>query len=543
MNEFQQKAEQIGRAFKTDVSSQWVVSTGRRDLVNGLLNEMRAAQSPSGFESAAYNFKRQVLLPYFREVVASLPKWQHEEFIKRNPLIAMKPRKPLGSWDELRKDPAFSETQYRSRAVPPDTTRHPQLMRIVNDPVESEMAARQLGVTPEELRAHVQSEWQKRAKKTFLEDMASVAAQGQAYRDSLAKDYEDSWTGTVLGALAPEVTGYQTEAIRTGNEDGWKLAKAIAKDALVNVGSLYTGGAAGAIAKHPAARALVQGGLDAGIEAGRQAASDYYDFDPANVAAVGGVSAGFPALLGGIAGMASQLPATRRIVRPVLRKLRGMVVDPAVEEAERAAEIQRRAAAAIEASESGTPLAREGATDAIEDMRPFLEGSPARVYDQSSLTRDDIRDILMDPELSKKYFEPPSADEFSENIVQRDASGPKDFVDVGGQQRLASDVSEDWLNRAKKQWPENYKSVSTPEPKPTLLDRIGGWIVDAGSREETLRRRAKGEKKKSTKPSRGLEDLMKNDPELIRMWEAGFAPHGNDAAAALYKEWQEKFRR
>lgn len=542
MTEFQTAAEQIARAFKTPTSADWVVSTGRRDMTNSLLDAMRSACSQSEFDEAAYQFKRQVLVPYYREVVHQLPEWQHEAFIQRNPLITMRPKKRLGTWDEMRKDPAFSETQYRTRGTPQDTTTYPQLMRIAEDPVESEMAARQLGVTPEELRSHIREQFNRRARDQFMADMRTAAAQGQMYRDSLAKQYEESLAGTALGAIAPEVTGYQLEAIRSGKEDGWKLAKAIAKDAVVDLASLGAGWGVGKFIASPYVQAAVSGAADAAIEAGRQAASDYYKMDPANIAAVGGVSATLPGIVGGVAGYAGRIPGLRRLVNPIQRKIRGMLPDAAQEEAARAKSMHARAVEAVEAAESGDPLAREGATDALEQVRSFMEESPARAYSGTPLTRDDIRDIVMDPELAREYFVPPSAGEFTENIVRRSA-GPEQVVDVGGRTKLASDAAEEWLDRAKKQWPETYRKVSTPEPKPTILDKIGEGLVDFGSREETLRRRAQGEKSTSLKPSRGLEELMASDPKMVRMWEAGFAPRGNDALNSLYNEWKEKFGR
>ena len=69
MNEFQRKAEEIGRSFQTQYSKEWVRGTGRAKLANALLNQMRAARSPEQFERAAYQFKQQIVIPYYREVV------------------------------------------------------------------------------------------------------------------------------------------------------------------------------------------------------------------------------------------------------------------------------------------------------------------------------------------------------------------------------------------------------------------------------------------------------------------------------------------
>lgn len=541
MTPYQAATEKVASSFKTPVSTKWVVTTGRRDLVNGILDAMSSARSQSEFDSLAYEFKRQVLIPYFRDVVQPLSPQEQDLFIRRNPLINMNPRKALGGYDELKRNPVFAESQFKGRA-PGDTALTPQLGRIAQDPAELSLAARGLQMTPEALRDYIQEQFNERARKQFQRDYREAAASGQAYRDSLARQYEESMPGTILGVLSPEVTAYQLEAIRRGEEDSWKLAKAIAKDALVGVGSLFTGGAAGRMTAKPAMQALLGGAIDAGIEAGRQAASDYYDFDPANIAATGTTSATMPSIIGATAGLLGGIPGARRIINPIQRKLKGMLPDPAEEEMLRAKSIQKRAEEATAAAyEGGDMLAREGADDLLADAKQFMENSPQRVFEPTPLTTERVRDIVMDPDLASRYFEPPTRENFLDMIVRRNTGGPEDIVNIGGTQKYASDVAEEWIGKAKTQWPETYKKMSTPEPPKTMLDKIGESLVDIGSRGETARRRSQGSKSVPTAPSRALEELMTTDPELIKMWQAGFAPRGNDALVKLYEEWKSKF--
>lgn len=541
MTQFEQQAERIGAAFKTPTSSRWVIQTGRRNVANNLLDMMRSARAPEQFNEAAYQFKRQILLPYYREVVHNLPEEQRALFIRRNPTINMKPSRGLGTYDELKKNPVFAESQYQGRPV--NGAPNPRLLQIAGDPVELDLAARNLNVTPEDLQAHIREAYQERARQQFRKDMMAAQESAQATRNKLADEYENSWYGKILGTIAPEVTGYYVDATRNPDHaNGWSLAKAIAKDALVGIGSLYTGGVAGKMVSNPAAQAVIGGALDAGIEAARQGMSDYYDWDPANIAATGAVSATFPSLLGGVASMGSRLPGLGRITRPLMRKLKGMMPNAAEEEALRAKEIRDVAAEATEAAyEGGDALMREGADDLLQPAREFIENSPTKVLDPEPVTRDRVRDIVMDPELSAQYFEPPTRENYLDMINQRMA-GSDAVMNIGGQQRYASDVAEDWLGKAKTQWNANYKEMSAPKPKKTKWDRAGEALVDFGSREETMRQRAKGKRMEQEQISGSLQWLMENDPATIRMWEAGFAPmNGSPEEVKVYNEWKAKF--
>jgi hypothetical protein len=74
----------------------------------------------------------------------------------------------------------------------------------------------------------------------------------------------------------------------------------------------------------------------------------------------------------------------------------------------------------------------------------------------------------------------------------------------------------------------------------TTLDKVVNAGVDAAARIETMRQRSKGSKAQDMEFSQGLKDVMGADPELIRMWEMGFAPNANDPLTYLYNEWKEK---
>lgn len=531
MNEFVKATDEIRDSFKTPASAKWVRSTGRRDMVNALLASMRSARSQEQFDNLAYQFKTDVLMPYYREVVhpQGSPA-QRERFLNRNAAVmSLRPRKELGSYEELRRNPAFAQTRYR---MTPRGSREsiPAPLSIMQDPAETDLAARELGMTPEDLRSYVQEKYNERAREQFRKDVMTAAVEGQRYRDSLAKDYEESILGTALGTISPEVTALRLDEIRSGKErSGWDLAKAIAKDAMVGIGSLYAPAAADKVVSNPLARNVLGGVLDAGIEAARQGMSDYYGWDPANVAAVGGVSATLPALIGGAASMGSSIPGMGRFTRPIMRKLRMMQADPAEQELKsRHDMIAASRNATEEAYESGNQLMKEGADDILEkEVRSFVEESPweTGVPESGKLSKEKLVDLTMDDDAVGLYFNPPSKEDFAK-MASRKAVGDK--------------YAEEWLDRAKAQWPQNWRKASTPAPRQTKLDKVVDFAVDAASREETMRQRAKGSKLEDTSVSPALQQVMEQDPDMIRMWNAGFAPH-DEAGKKLYDEWKEKF--
>lgn len=540
MNRFEQASEDIARSFKTEMSTRWVRATGRDRLANILLDGMERAQSQEQFDNLAYQFKRDILMPYYRQVV--LPNGdqrQRDDFLNRNRLMAMRPRKQLGTYDELQKNPAFAQS---SHMVLPRGARDsvPALLQAAQDPAEMDLAGRELGVTPEDLQSHIQEQYGARAREQFRKDMLAAMMEGQKYRDSLANSYRESMLGTVLGTISPEVTNLNLDAIKKGKgPSSWEYAKAIAKDALVGIGSLYAGGVAGKVVSNPAAQSVLGGVIDAGIEGARQGLSNYSDWDIGNIAATGATSATIPALAGMVTSGLGRLPGLRRFTRPLMKKIYGIDTDPAAMEAAKVKAAKESAQDAILKAETGDPLARELEADILDETGSFMENSPTRAYDKTPLTRDEVRDIVMDQERANRYFEPPTPEEFRQMIRRRNESGAEDIINVNGKEVFGSDMAEDWLGRAKAQWPENWKQVTGNDRKPNFLERHVGDLVDIGSREETMRQRSKGKARVDNSVSPALQQVMEMDPATIRMWEAGFAPNSGPEKE-LYDEWKAK---
>lgn len=540
MNPFAAATEEVASNFKTDYSSEWVRRTGRRQLVNALLDSMGRAQSQQQFDALAYRFKRDILMPYYREVVLpSGNREERDEFIQRNPLINMRPRKDLGSYADLQRNPVFAQSRYKYLPFGSKDS-VPSLGRIAGDPAELDLAARELQMTPEDLQAYIQDKYNIQAREQFRKDMLAAATTGQKYRDSLANAYGESMLGSVLGTISPEVTNLNLDAIRKGKDpSSWEYAKAIAKDALVGIGSLYAGAAAGKVVSNPAAQSVLGGVIDAGIEGARQGMSDYSDWDLANIAATGATSATIPALAGMVTSGLGRLPGLRRFTRPLMKKIYGIDNSPAATEAASATARKESAQDAILKAETGDPLARELEADILDETGSFMENSPTRAYDKTPLTRDEVRDIVMDPNRAGEYFEPPTPDEFRDMIRRRNESGAEDIINVDGKEVFGSDMAADWLGRAKTQWPENWKQVTGSDRKPNFLERHVGDLVDIGSREETMRQRSKGKAKVDNSVSPALLQVMETDPGIVRMWKAGFVPNSGPEKE-LYDEWKVK---
>ena len=527
MNPFYKATEEVASNFKSRYSTEWARRTGRAEMIDSLLDAMENAQSQQQFNALAYQFKRDVLVPFYKEVV--VPQGTPEErtyWLNRNPLMQMRPQKDLGSYADLQRNPAFAQSRYKYLPYGQKDS-VPALLRSMDDPAERDLAARELQMTPEDLQSYVQDAYGRQAREQFRKDMLAAATTGQKYRDSLANSYRESMLGSVLGTISPEVTNMTIDAIRKGKDpSSWEYAKAIAKDALVGFGSLYAGGAAGKVVSNPAAQSVLGGVIDAGIEGARQGMSDYSDWDIGNIVNTGWTSTSIPAGAGLLTGAIGRIQSLKRLTRPLMKKIYGIDMDPAATEAASAAARKEAARDAILKAETGEPIAKELETDALDELVPFMEQSPTRAYDQTPLTRDEVRDIVMDPARSARYFNPPTVGEFNDMIVKRNMKGAGDIVDVGGTPRFESDVAEDWLGRAKAQWPENWKASAGAGRKPNFLERNIGNVVDVASREETMRQRAKGKATVDNSVSPALQQVMESDPDIIRMWKAGCVPNG-----------------
>ena len=543
-----QKATQIYEGFNAESSRKWLLKNGMTELAKMLLDDMTEARSEEDFKKAEYQFKYRIVVPFFKDYVYPRGEQAVKDFVAENPIINVAPPKSVGSYDDLKKNQAFADSRYARRYTDEkgETRLNVPLLQIANDPEELSLAALRLGITPEDLHDHIVNEWQRKKEKEWPEIEASMKKKIIVNRHKIADDYANSWYGTVLGAIAPETTAKTLEEIRSGKDLGADAEnRAIVTDALVGLGTVLSGVAAGSalknpktaailnkfisekVLKHPATQAVAGGAVDAGLEAYRQGVSDYYEFDPKTIAEVGTVSATMPSIVGGVISPIAAIPGTGRITRPLMRRLRQMLPNPSEEEIVRNRRIYEQARRATEeASNTRDPIKKERADELLDVARDFIEQSPSAKFG-TRYTKDNVKKIIKTTDRAEKFFSPPSKEDYVKAIKER-RSKDKEL----------SDKAEEWLNRAKKQWNANYNELSSvPEPL-TAWDRIGDNLVEFGSREETLRRRSTGKMKGV--PSENLRYLMENDPVTIRTWENGFAPH-DKSLMDVYKEWKEKF--
>lgn len=543
-----QKATQIYRGFDAESTREWLRKNGMTEFAKMLLDDMADARSEEDFKKAEYQFKNRIVVPFFKDYVYPRGEQAVKDFVAENPIINVAPPKSVGSYDDLKKNQAFADSRYAQAYTDEKGNRvvNVPLLQIANDPEELSIAALRLGITPEDLHDHIVNEWRRKKEKEWPELEAAMKKEIIANRHKIADDYANSWYGTVLGAIAPETTAKTLEEIRSGKDLGADAEnRAVVTDALVGLGTVLSGSAAGSalknpktaailnkfisekVLKHPATQAVAGGVVDAGLEAYRQGVSDYYEFDPKTIAEVGTVSATMPSIVGGVISPIAAIPGTGRITRPLMRRLRQMLPNPSEEEIVRNRRIYEQARRATEeASNTRDPIKKERADELLDVARDFIEQSPSAKFG-TRYTKDNVKKIIKTTDRAEKFFSPPSKEDYVKAIKER-RSKDKEL----------SDKAEEWLNRAKKQWNANYNELSSvPEPL-TAWDRIGDNLVEFGSREETLRRRSTGKMKEV--PSENLRYLMENDPVTIRTWENGFAPH-DKSLMDVYKEWKEKF--
>lgn len=561
-------------------SKDWAYENGLLNDAVGCFNRMLYAKTPSQFDAAKNEFNRRFVTPFYRDVVTPMGEEARLSFIKDNPIVNFKSTKALGTYDDIKKNEKVRSSVFatvRKNEKGEDEV-HVPLLRIVDDPAELTRVADALEVDPQELRDHILNEWDKKKKKEWAAEEKAMKQEVIANRNKIANDYANSWYGNVINAIAPETTAKTLEEIRSGKDFGQEAEKkAIISDALVGLGTVYSGNVAGSalryaprvaskvlntkpakafgkfvnenvlkklgfsplavsdlvkykanmVLKNPATQAVAGGAVDAGIEAYRQGVSDYYEFDPQTIARVGSVSATMPAAVGAATSFASGIPFMGRITRPLTRRLREMQPKPGDEEFLKNGKIYNDARKAVkDAKNTKDPVKEVKAIDKLNEVMEFVNNSPYTKLGKEKSFKD-IKKLVNDPQKASKYFIPPTEEEVNKAYKKMRSSKKDD-----------SDNAEEWLNRVKSQWGANYNEIMNgPEPMP-FADKVGTVLTDLASREETQRSRTTGKMKEI--PSEKLRYVMENDPVTIRTWENGFAPHDNEMKE-LYKEWKEKF--
>ena len=581
-NKYSQEAEQLIKDFfgSTEMAMKWVKANGLYEEARLYLLDMEKAQNRSDFNDAKLSFKKNIVRPFYEQIIAPTDENVRQSFLKANPIMDFMSPKGLGAYDDIKKNEKVQNSKYATvtENKKGEKVVNVPLLQMINDPGELSDLARYLEVDAEELRDHILNEWDKKKKKEWAAEEKAMKQEVIANRNKIANDYANSWYGNVINAIAPETTAKTLEEIRSGKDFGQEAEnKAIIQDALVGLGTIYSGEVAGSalryaprvaskvlntkpakafgkfvnenvlkklgfsplalsdlvkykanmVLKNPATQAVAGGAVDAGIEAYRQGVSDYYEFDPQTIARVGSVSATMPAAVGAATSFASGIPFMGRITRPLTRRLREMQPKPGDEEFLKNGKIYNDARKAVkDAKNTKDPVKEVKANDKLNEVMEFVNNSPYTKLGKEKSFKD-IKKLVNDPQKASKYFIPPTEEEVN-----------KAYKKMRSSKKDVSDNAEEWLNRVKSQWGANYNEIMNgPEPMP-FADKVGTILTDLASREETQRSRTTGKMKGV--PSENLRYVMENDPLTIRTWENGFAPHDN-SLMEVYKEWKEKF--
>lgn len=558
----------------------WVEQNGLNEEARLYLLDMENAKNRTDFNKAKLAFKKNIVRPFYDNVIAPTDENVRQSFLMANPIMDFMSPKGLGSYDDIKKNEKVQNSKYATvtENKKGEKVVNVPLLQMINDPGELSDLARYLEVDADELRDHILNEWDKKKKKEWSAEEKAMKQEVIANRNKMANDYANSWYGTAINAIAPETTAKTLEEIRSGKDFGQEAEnKAIISDALVGLGTVYSGNVAGPalryaprvaskvlntntakafgkfvnenvlkklgvsplavsdlvkykanmVLKNPATQSVAGGALDAGLEAYRQGVSDYYEFDPKAIARVGTVSATMPAALGAITSVASGVPFMGRIMRPLSRRLREMQPKPGDEEFLKNSKIYNDARKAVnDAKNAKDPVKEVRANEKLNDVMEFVNNSPYTKLGEEK-TFKDIEKLVKNPKKAGKYFVPPKAEDVN-----------KAYKNMRSSKKDVSDNAEEWLNRVKSQWGANYNEIMNgPEPM-SYADKVGTVLTDLASREETQKSRTTGKMKEI--PSEKLRYVMENDPVTIRTWENGFAPHDNEMKE-LYKEWQEKF--
>lgn len=340
MNEkskYAKDAEQIVNDFKI-IDPEGKRSTGDWLEENGLFQEasdyyeaMRNAKNRTSFDRAKLNFKKKIVRPYYEQVIVPLGERARINFLKRNPIMDFMSPKGLGSYDDIKKNEKVRNSKYATVSVNDkgEEVVNVPLLQMIDDPGELSDMAHYLEVDADELREHVLREWNKKKTELGKAEYIKMLQKIQAKRKKIADDFENSTWGQFGQFVAPEFFATGIDEARTGiSKPTSDYVKAGIKDFAVDAASVAAPSVVGVIGKggtklvsHPFFQNAAAGLVDAGIEAGRQAMSDYYDMDWDNIKQTGIVSATVPSGIGGALAFIGQVPAGRKIARPFMKKV------------------------------------------------------------------------------------------------------------------------------------------------------------------------------------------------------------------------------
>lgn len=541
---YYRKATEIFKRFDTNISHDWVIKNNLKEKANSIIRRMENAKSDEQFDKAAYDFKRTVVIPYFNDHVSTLDSKQIKGFIENNPIINMKPPSYLGSYDELKRNEVFVDVPYAKISVGNDGKKHVDvpLLRVINDPKILNAVAGRLNVAPEDLKEHVENEWNLKKQREWVEEEKSmrkamvdggeingVKFQG---RKGVLKEYDRNFWSGVLRTVAPELYAGMRRDIAEGKGEAGSIAgwlgehkKDFAIDAMRNTALAATGFTASPI---------VTAGMVGATETAALAGSNYYDMSPRNLAGAwtGAMFAGtVPSMVARYAGplVRSGSKTLKNIGRDVLRRIRNGEGTPAEAEQQRLFDLVDEAARIVGAKIAGNETLRSSdVNNAVDAVYQKIVSSPKVAFSGgTSIYKSDVEKALMTVDgvkQIKRLLEAPSKSTYSEwNKMSQNPN-------YGYEERA---VLQDALDKADVMFPEAVKEIKYISGNGKLLNSVvaaGAKGVNfVGSKTEPMAAR--------NVYAEGIDSYEKSNPEQVEYWKRYGIPDWDPLA----EEFNEKY--
>lgn len=524
----------------------WVVDNNLGEYLNSVIKDMKDSQTKDEYDALYRQLQDRILIPFYNGNMKDYPLKNKFAFFENLPFSDYELDSKLGNYDQLAKNAAFAGSRFKKYGLNPYTGKEEDFLPlpvIARDPYELDKAAYRLGISPDKLKEYIEKEFAKK-QKDFVRSV-----QEKAY-DKIAKDREElakspfgsnkgliNKIGNVFGEVfLNDAMQSAQRAIRNG-EDPKDIWNALAKDFGVTIASLAIPSlAGGALTKtlankgwtlgtRIASDALAQGAIDGLIEFGRQGLSNYDDMDPMNAWRTAYTSATLPALANGAFALASHVPAMARYISKMGQRLKGNLLSPVDAEADAALNLydEARNFARMKDRPDWDDFVHSDRFNRLYDYMKATTFGPDEMPDYAQMINALNNDHRM-----FDYFIPPNS---------KDMEALKAMYKRGGSE---AKKAEDILEAMNTVWPNTVANL--PEVLPSRKERVLANIVNSGTygaaRYETAKQRA-GSEVKGMIPSPELEEIIENDPTMIKAWDSDmFTRDGSGKPIPEYLEYK-----
>lgn len=514
----------------TREAMKWVEQNGLYEEARLYLLDMENAKNRTDFNKAKLAFKKNIVRPFYDNVIAPTDENVRQAFLKANPIMNYMSPKGLGSYDEIKKNEKVQNSKYAQ--INEDGSVSVPLLKMINDPGELSDLAQALEVDAEDLHDHIVNEWRRKKEKEWPEIEASMKKEMLANRGKVVKEYDKNFWSGVLRTVAPELYAGMRRDIAEGKGEagsmgGWlgEHKKDTAIDAARNTALAMTGFAASPLAT---------AGVVGATELSSLAASDHYDMNTRNVGAAlaGATFAGtVPSLVTRYAAplLKSGSKTIRNSARDILRRIRNGEGTAAEVEQNALKEAVDEAAKVVRSRVAGNEtLTSDDVRNAVNAVYQKVISSPKNAFsDGTRITQADIEKALLTEDGVNKikgFLSAPSKKTWVE--WNKMSNNPA----YGYEQRI---VLQDAMKRAEEMFPEAVKEIKYISGNGKALNSViatGARVVNTvGSKAEPMAaRNVYGE---------GLSSYEADHPEQVEAWKR----YGIPSWDPLADEFNEKY--